>query len=101
MDQILHSHNFRECLHTDFELASPAGERVPLVLTDVQEALNTARVESFSLFFRGPLTPFFEQATYRLRHEKLGPLDIFLVPVGPDGDGMQYQAVFNRMRPRP
>lgn len=100
MAQMLHSDQFRECLHTNFELTSPTGEPVPLVLMEVQEAIHTARVESFSLFFRGPLTPFFQQATYSLQHEKLGPLDMFLVPLGPDGDRMQYEAVFNRLRDR-
>jgi len=98
MEQILHSADFRACLHTPFELASPTGERVPLELAQVQEAINTARIESFSLFFRGPLTPVYPQAIYRLQHENLGPVEIFLVPVGPDGDAMQYEAVFNRFR---
>jgi len=36
------------------------------------------------------------QATYTLEHTELGELDIFLVPVGPDGGGrQQYEAVFN------
>ena len=95
---LLHSDTFRECLDTGFEVTVPGGEPVRLVLTEVQEGHAGARVESFSLFFRGPRAPFFPQATYRLRHEKLEPLDIFLVPLGPEGEAMQYQAVFNRIR---
>lgn len=100
MEPILHSDNFRECLQTDFELPSESGGSIALKLADVQEAINTAKVESFSLLFRGPMTPLLPQATYRLHHQKLGPIDIFLVPLGPEDGEMQYEAVFNRLRNR-
>ena len=48
----------------------------------------------FSLLFRGPVDPFLSQGTYRLDHAELGALDIFLVPIGPDAEGMRYEAVF-------
>jgi len=35
------------------------------------------------------------QRIHALEHPVLGTLDIFLVPVGPDAQGMRYQAVFN------
>ena len=35
------------------------------------------------------------QGNYELAHPTLGPIDIFLVPVGRDGDGILYEAVFN------
>jgi hypothetical protein len=94
----LNSKSFRECLDSLFEMATPAGTAVPLVLVEVQEGSNTRQIENFSLFFRGPVAPFFPQAIYRLNHATLGTVDLFLVPVGPDGKGMQYEAVFNRFR---
>jgi hypothetical protein len=48
----------------------------------------------FSLLFRGPTTPVLAQATYRLSHAELGDLDLFLVPVSAEADGLRYQAVF-------
>ena len=48
----------------------------------------------FSLVFRGPLEPVLGQATIGVDHEELGHLEMFLVPIGPDGTGMRYQAVF-------
>jgi hypothetical protein len=48
----------------------------------------------FSLVFRGPLRPVLPQQIYRLEHAELGALDIFLVPIGPDAQGMRYEAVF-------
>ncbi|HEX4955037.1 MAG TPA: hypothetical protein VF017_16735 [Thermoanaerobaculia bacterium] len=34
------------------------------------------------------------QGTYALEHTDLGRLEIFLVPIGPDSQGMRYEAVF-------
>ena len=46
---------------------------------------------------QGPLDAFLPQATYRLEHEQLGALDLFLVPVRKEAAGFLYQAVFNRL----
>lgn len=56
---------------------------------------GSTRREPFSLVFRGPLEPVLPQRIYRLEHGGLGTLEVFLVPVGPDKDGMRYEAVFN------
>jgi hypothetical protein len=48
----------------------------------------------FSLIFRGALEPVLPQRIYRFEHDELGSFELFIVPIGPDGAGMQYQAVF-------
>lgn len=48
----------------------------------------------FCLTLRGPLKPLFPQKIYRLEHETLEPLEVFIVPVGPDKQGMQYEVQF-------
>ncbi|HEY6759901.1 MAG TPA: hypothetical protein VI318_10435 [Baekduia sp.] len=48
----------------------------------------------FSLVFRGPREPLLPQRIQRLEHDALGPLEIFLVPVGRDEAGTRYEAVF-------
>lgn len=48
----------------------------------------------FSLVFRGPLRPVLPQRIYRIEHEAMGNFELFLVPIGPDGEGMRYEAVF-------
>jgi hypothetical protein len=50
--------------------------------------------QPFSLLFRGPLEPALPQRIYEVRNENIGPFEIFLVPIGPDKVGMQYEAVF-------
>jgi hypothetical protein len=49
----------------------------------------------FSLVFRSPPGAPMPQRIYRLQHEELGDLELFLVPIGPDADGMCYEAVFS------
>jgi hypothetical protein len=50
--------------------------------------------QPFSLVFRGPLKTQLGQGTYALRHDALGVLAIFLVPIARDADAMRYEAVF-------
>lgn len=49
---------------------------------------------AFSLDFMGPAAPRLDQATYRMRHEGLGEIDIFIVPVGKGPEGIGYEAIF-------
>jgi hypothetical protein len=57
------------------------------------------RFECFSLLFTGPAERPLAQRTYRFSHERLGSFDLFIVPVGGDGNARQYEAVFNRRVP--
>ena len=49
----------------------------------------------FSLLFTTTGDFVLPQRLYALRHATLGPVSIFLVPVGQRGDTVTYQAVFN------
>jgi len=95
----LNSRLFSEHLHTAFQLGIPGAASLPLVLTEVAEKDQSQIIEQFSLVFRGPLTPCCPQGTYTLEHERLGKMDLFVVPLGPRSGGMCYQATFCRMRP--
>jgi len=44
--------------------------------------------------FLSPRGPFLPQAIYPLANPALGTLEIFLVPLGPQGDANSYEAVF-------
>ncbi|HEV7808257.1 MAG TPA: hypothetical protein VGO80_20790 [Solirubrobacteraceae bacterium] len=50
--------------------------------------------DPFSLLFRGPREPLLAQAIYRLEHAVLGPLEIFIVPLGQDAQTTRYEAIF-------
>jgi hypothetical protein len=83
-----------------FRLIPAAGAPRDLVLVQVESlapenAPPGSGREPFSLVFRDPGAPgFYHQAIYRLEHPDLGALELFLVPIGPDAQGMRYQAVF-------
>jgi hypothetical protein len=48
----------------------------------------------YSLVWRGPRDARLEQGTYTVRHPELGVMELFLVCIGPDAEGMRYEAVF-------
>ncbi len=50
--------------------------------------------EPFSVLFRGPMEPVLPQRIYRVEGDGMGPMELFLVPIGPDKMGMRYEAVF-------
>jgi len=52
--------------------------------------------QPFSVLFRTEqFNEYYTQATYLLQHPIKGEVPIFLVPIGPDKEGMKYQAIFN------
>ena len=55
---------------------------------------TSRRRTPFSLAFRTIVTAPLPQSIYEVAHDELGSYEIFLVPVGPDGKGMVYQAIF-------
>jgi hypothetical protein len=71
-------------------------QTVELTLVTVEghgEARDGGRAP-FSLLFRGPQGLLAEQRIYRLEHETLGALEVFVVPVQPDADGSLFEIVF-------
>lgn len=50
---------------------------------------------AFSLVFRVPPQLMLTQRIYTVEHEQVGSMDIFLVPITPDGEGGRLEAVFN------
>lgn len=54
-------------------------------------------VERFSIYFLGPEDIHIRQHTYRMEHDALGQLDIFIVPVSVENRRVRYEAVFSRL----
>ncbi len=86
---------FDGCIGSEFQIIENESPVCVLTLTEKLEHKKTARQESFSLMFQGPLEPFLPQGMRRLRHATLGEMDIFLVPVAQGKGGFEYQSVFN------
>ena len=53
------------------------------------------RRHPFRLLYRGPAEPVLSQRVCRVEQPSLGALDLCLVPIGPIGSGMGYEAEFN------
>lgn len=90
---------FSKHVNTPFRLDLGAEGSVDLELVEVKGYLKNPGdqdgMERFSLFFNGPGKPRLPQSTYSLSHDGMGTVDIFVVPIGPVGDGFRYEAVFN------
>lgn len=84
-----------------FVLRPVEGEPVEVELVEARafaaRATSDASVRRipFSLLFRSQGPCALGQHTYRVEHDALGAMDLFLVPVGPDEVGMRFEAVFN------
>lgn len=48
----------------------------------------------FALLFVGPAEPALPQSIHPLAHPELGPLELFLVPVGRRAAGIEYESIF-------
>jgi hypothetical protein len=85
-----------ENLNTKFRVAFASDEPLEIELIEVSELNRVRNSEQFSAVFRGALNFFLQQSIHHLEHERLGALDLFLVPIAREADGFRYEAVFNR-----
>lgn len=88
--------DFSAALDSLFHARAPDGPGFDLCLVGFEDLVSNAIQENFSLLFRAPVDapPF--QNIYRLEHEALEKMDLFLVPVRKDENGLYYEAVFNQ-----
>lgn len=96
--QLLTFESFARYLNSSFTLG--LGETsMDLVLTEATKPpfrpFRGMMREPFSLIFRSSRPVVLPQRMYPLKHEAMGRLDIFIVPIGRDAHGTIYQAVFN------
>jgi hypothetical protein len=89
----------RGLIHRQF-VATVGPEPLELELVEVHDLgvrrTDAGELDNYALVFRSALRDrYAPQGTYRLAQERLGALDVFLVPLGPDGEGMRYEAIFN------
>lgn len=89
---------FRRHLKTKFRVAD-AESPLELELRAVEGRQSgpgeQGGMERFSLIFHGPGDLFLPQRIYKLEHDEMGEIQIFIVPIGQDADGFEYESVFN------
>ena len=93
--------DFRDRSGEVLDVRREDGGAVSLVQVDAVEGSQAGGLgpeaqerRQFSVLFRGPADAVLPQGTYTVVHGDLGELALFLVPLGPDGDGMRYEAAF-------
>jgi hypothetical protein len=98
MMETLHLDSFSEHVNTKFRINTDTSTVIEMELIEATDEETTPKQERFSLIFRGPEQPYLPQGTYRIEHDKMETLNLFLVPIGKEDDCFHYQAVFNRVR---
>jgi hypothetical protein len=91
--------DFLPHLHQPFVIRLDDGTPYPLELVGVIE-LGEAHMPGwrrpFSLEFNNPRRDaYLPQRIYRLECENMGALELFLVPLGPQPEGMRYEAIIS------
>ena len=95
---VIQVEDFAKTANTNFELS--LGETsMTLTLVDIKpmkaQPFPGMLRQPFSLIFRSATPLVLPQRIYRLTNAATGPMDIFLVPIGRDAQGVSYQAVYN------
>lgn len=96
------SETFTPLIGDRFRVTPGSGDPVDLVLDECTDTRYGSPDERggaggrtpFSLLFHAPDGRLFEQQTCTVEHATLGEFPLFLVPIGPGGGGMRYEAVF-------
>jgi hypothetical protein len=90
---------FTELLQSDFRIRTSGDQpAVAVKLVQADDRGSTPHQEQFAILFHGPLELALRQGLYQMEQEQLGSFDLFIVPVGRDARGYQYEAIFNRVR---
>lgn len=88
--------NFRVWINDQEALDLELSEITPPCVASTGGA-HGPRYENFALMFRGPANRLLAQRIYLFESARIGRFELFIVPVGRDQNGTQYQATFNRL----
>jgi hypothetical protein len=82
-------------LNSKFTVCLENDQSFDLELVELSERKLSSVQERFSFILLGPNDKFLGQGMRHLQHAVLGELDLFLVPVGQNERGTNYEVVFN------
>jgi hypothetical protein len=88
---------FMEQLNSTFDIDFGDVGVVPCVLQQFTPGISNKVQDSFSLIFRAPADVPRLQRIYRMVNASLGEMELFLVPVKQDDEGLYFEAVFNHL----
>jgi len=88
--------DFAEQVGSTFSITVDGGAVVAAELLAVTDGTVSPDTEQFALHFRLPADVAPVQRMYEVTHDVLGPVPLFLVPIGRDAAGLYLEAAFNR-----
>jgi hypothetical protein len=81
-----------------FHVVVAEAQQTPILLSEITRLAADAdarrRRQPFSLVLHAPAGTLLEQQVYRIEKPGMDPFDCFLVPIGPDQNGMRFEAVY-------
>jgi ribosomal protein S18 acetylase RimI-like enzyme len=95
MAELLKMDDFAKHLNTRFTMHLGETDALELELVSTRQLSLSDEQDEYSLLFLGPDKSPVAQGTYRLTHDEMGTLDIFLVPIRKDVKGVTYEAIYN------
>jgi|SRR5215203_661048 len=98
MSDLFDRDRFAAALGSPFKLTAAGDESVDIELAEVSERTRRHNQHGFSVVFLVPESYSVEQGLYDLKHETMGALQLFLVPVGMKDGRLQLEAVFNLLQ---
>ena len=70
-----------------------------MVLSEIaalpSDASPLRRRQPFALVFHAAPDAYLPQQTYQVHGPGMDPFDCFLVPIGPDANGMRFEAIYS------
>lgn len=97
MDNLPNRETFAEHLNTNFTAQTDAEKEFEITLVEAKSIISNKIQECFALLFCAPPDAPAVQQSFQLDHNTLGKMELFLVPVKKNEDGLFYEAVFNRI----
>jgi hypothetical protein len=96
MNELPKREDFLNHLNTKFHVFFDGEQPTEVELTEVSEIRQQPRYEAFSLVFIAPKTIPPVQMLYRVEHDALGQMELFLVPFEENERGFAFEALFNQ-----
>ena len=78
-----------------FYARSVDGRSFDFRLENIESHVANERQTNFSVQFVAPADVGSAQGVFEVGNDKLGPMEIFMVPVSQDAEGLHFEAVFN------
>lgn len=88
---------FAAAVNSNFNVSKAGEDPVEFTLIECNSVLSSERQECYSLLFRGPIEQPPVQETYLLENDSLGRMNLLLVPIKSDENGIYFEAVMHHL----